>query len=297
MVKQILGTIAIVMLSFGISIAQKTYAPFLKTSIQDKTIVELSADIISGLEAKNFAVIGQYNPMQSNDMLVICFTREDLQKASLSFSDRGALASVLKIGLQKTDGGVTISLQNPRYMFYAYFMDNIGKQVSVLEGIDKDAKLVLSGIYGTLSPFGGELDTETLMKYHYKIMMPYFTDPVELQTYASFDEGLTHIESMMAKSGKVKKVYEQIFAAKKVAVFGLALTDSEDGEAHFLPIIGENHLAAMPYDIILQGNTVTMLHGKYRIALYWPELTMGTFMKIMSTPGDIEDAFQEITEK
>ena len=35
-----------------------------------------------------------------------------------------------------------------------------------------------------------------------------------------------------------------------------------------------------------------MLHGKYRIALNWPELTMGTFMKIMSTPGDIEDTLE-----
>ena len=40
-----------------------------------------------------------------------------------------------------------------------------------------------------------------------------------------------------------------------------------------------------------------MLHGKYRIALYWPELTMVTFMKIMSTPNDIENAFEEIAEK
>ena len=53
----------------------------------------------------------------------------------------------------------------------------------------------------------------------------------------------------------------------------------------------------MPYEIILQGKEVTMLAGKYRIALYWPELTMGTFMKIMSTPGDIEDAFSSVTEK
>jgi hypothetical protein len=72
--------------------------------------------------------------------------------------------------------------------------------------------------------------------------------------------------------------------------------DSEDGEKHFLPIIGEDHIAAMPYDIILQGNEVSMLHGKYRFALYWPELTMGTFMKIMSTPGDVEDFMQALSK-
>ena len=52
----------------------------------------------------------------------------------------------------------------------------------------------------------------------------------------------------------------------------------------------------MPYEIILQGKTASILHGRYRIALHWPELTMGTFMKIMSTPGDIKNTMQGLTE-
>lgn len=297
MKNKIFVTIALLMFTFGLSIAQETFAPFVKTSSQTKTIKELSAEISAGLVSGNFSIIGKYSPMQSDDMLVICFTREDLQKASLSFKDRGALASVLKIGLLKTDAGVTISLQNPMYMFQAYFREDIKKQMNVLEGIDSEAKLVLSDIYGKLSPFGGELEAEKLMKYHYKVMMPYFTDPAELETYSSFEEGLAHIQSMLSKSTKVKKVYAQIYAKEQVAVFGLAFNDAEKGETKYLPIIGESHLAAMPYEIILQGKEVTMLPGKYRIALFWPELTMGTFMKIMSTPGDIEDAFKEVTEK
>ena len=83
---------------------------------------------------------------------------------------------------------------------------------------------------------------------------------------------------------------------KKVAVFGIGLLDKEEGEPNFLPKIGEDHVAALPYEIILQDNKATMLHGKYRIALHWPELTMGTFMKIMSTPGDIEDVLEALCE-
>jgi hypothetical protein len=37
-----------------------------------------------------------------------------------------------------------------------------------------------------------------------------------------------------------------------------------------------------------------MLNGRYRIALHWPELTMGTFTKIMSTPGDIKDMMKDL---
>lgn len=282
--------------STGLLMAQ-SFAPFFKTADQSKDIQTLSDEIVQALGTKGFDVVGTYKPMQSTDLMVICFTRGDLQSASLSFKDRGALASVLKIGLQKTSGGVSVSLQNPMYMFYAYFREEIDSKTEELKKVDVDAKAVLYDLYGTLTPFGGALDADKLMNYHYKVMMPYFDDPVKLETYASFQEGLDYINAKIATSANVKKVYEQVYADKEVAVIGLALTNKEEGESHFLPIIGESHLAAMPYEIILQGKEVTMLPGKYRIALYWPELTMGTFMKIMSTPGDIENAFEEITEK
>ena len=126
-------------------------------------------------------------------------------------------------------------------------------------------------------------------------MMPYFTDPVTLNEFASFEEGLKTIEdNLKAKKGNTVQVYKLVYQNKKIAVFGVGLKSKEDGESHFLPIIGTDHAAALPYEIILQGNKATMLHGKYRIALHWPELTMGTFMKIMSTPGDIEDTLEEL---
>ena len=87
-----------------------------------------------------------------------------------------------------------------------------------------------------------------------------------------------------------------VYSKEKVAVFGVGLESADEGESNFLPKIGESHLAALPYEIILQDNKATMLHGKYRIALHWPELSMGTFMQIMSTPGDIEDALEAVCE-
>jgi hypothetical protein len=42
------------------------------------------------------------------------------------------------------------------------------------------------------------------------------------------------------------------------------------------------------------GNEVHMLHGRYRIALSFPDLTMGTFGKIMSTPGNIEELLEQV---
>ncbi|MBT8394666.1 MAG: hypothetical protein KJN66_07420, partial [Bacteroidia bacterium] len=115
--------------------------------------------------------------------------------------------------------------------------------------------------------------------------------------FTSFEEGLETItKNLEAKKGNTVKVYKLVYKNQKVAVFGVGLHDKEDGESHFLPKIGEDHVAALPYEIILQGKEATMLHGKYRIALHWPDLTMGTFMKIMSTPGDIEDALEALCE-
>ena len=128
-------------------------------------------------------------------------------------------------------------------------------------------------------------------------MMPYFTDPEELKDFTSFEEGLQTIEdNLKAKKGNTLQVYKIVYPIQKVAVFGVGLLNTEDGESHFLPKIGEGHIAALPYEIILQDKTATILHGKYRIALFWPDLTMGTFMKIMSTPGDIEDTMEALCE-
>ena len=158
-----------------------------------------------------------------------------------------------------------------------------------------DLKTTLSSLGTEFKPFGGTISADKLAKYHYKIMMPYFTDPVELNEFASFDEGLKIItNNLNAKKGNTVKVYRIVYENENIAVFGVGLQSKDDGESYFLPKIGEDHVAALPYEIILQGKTATMLHGKYRLALHWPELTMGTFMKIMSTPGDIEDTLEAV---
>ena len=121
------------------------------------------------------------------------------------------------------------------------------------------------------------------------------SNPSETSVIADIGCGTGHhVANLTAKKGKTVEVYRLVYTSEKVAVFGVGLQSTEDGEAHFLPKIGEAHVAALPYEIILQGTKATMLHGKYRIALHWPELTMGTFMKIMSTPGDIEDTLEEL---
>lgn len=270
-------------------------SPYIKIGESTKSMQAVTDNIMSTLESNAFSVLGNYSPGNNTKLKVIVFTNEVLKNTVVKVSDRGALAAAFKVGLVEKDGKITISYTNPDYILRAYLRDSYNSYKQVFEKFSKDLKTTFKSIGNEFTPFGGTVDTEELKKYHYKMMMPYFSDPEELNEYTSFEEGLKIIDAnLKAKKGETVEVYRIVYPDKKVAVFGIGLLNKEDGEAAFLPIIGEDHVAAMPYEIILQGTQVTMLHGKYRIALHWPELTMGTFMKIMSTPGDIEDTLEEV---
>jgi len=271
--------------------ANTTISPF--SGIKSKVSVE---DIKSTIKNQGFQVIGEYNVAGNKNNTVIAFTRNDLKKVAASYNDRGALASVLKIGVNKSnDGNVEVSLANPNYMFNAYFGAGYDKNKTILNKIDSDAHKILAK-YGEVYQFGGDMKISKIRKYQYKMMMPYFTDPAKLEKYNSFEDGLAVIEKNIKTNKDVHLVYKVVDKEKKTAVYGFGLTNKKTGEASFMPTIGMRNLAAMPYEVILQGNTVTMLEGKYRIALYWPTLSMGTFMKIVSTPGNIEDTLESVVK-
>ena len=295
--KKILTICLIAVFYTSINTAQEL-APYFKVGTSSNTMQETAEAVIKALKDNEFTILGAYNPGQNGTLNVIAFTRNDLKNTVVKVKDRGALAGVLKVGLVKKNGVINISYTNPDYIFNAYLRNYYATYKFALDKVTADVKTALSTLGNEFTPFGGTIAATKLHKYHYKVMMPYFTDPVTLNEFASFEEGLKIIEdNLAAKKGQTKKVYKLLYTSQQVAVFGVGLNNNEEGESYFLPKIGEDHIAAMPYEIILQGNKATMLHGKYRLALSWPELTMGTFMKIMSTPGDIEDALKAVTEK
>jgi len=296
--KKLIAFIAIFILFTGSNIVKaQDLSPYIKVGVSNDNMEQIADQVKIALQEKGFEIIGKYNTLNNKNFLVIAFSRKDLQSTVLKVKDRGALAAVLKVGLKTNGTQTTISYLNPEYLFNAYLMNDYPKYETALQKVTKDVAAALSPLGEINKGFGGALSVEKLRKYHYKMMMPYFTDPVELKEFSSFEEGVKTIEkNLAAKKGNTKLVYKLKFASEKVAVFGVALMDKETGEGHFIPIIGDDHIAAMPYEIILQGDTATMLHGRYRLALHWPELTMGTFMKIMSSPGDIEDTLEGLCE-
>lgn len=283
---------------FTANLTAQEISSYIKVGESSKSINELSSEIKTALKEKEFIFIGDYKPENKSAFKVLTFTRKDLMNTCLRVKDRGALASVIKIGLVKKDLDVEISYLNPDYIFQAYLKEKATTYKVTLDKISSDLKDGLKSVGSDFTEFGGSKTAKKLRKYHYMMAMPYFTDPVTLNEFSSFDEGVETIKANLKnKKGKTVKVYELIFNKQKVAVFGVGLHSPANGEVVFLPKIGEDHIAGMPYEIILVGNKATMLHGKYRLALHWPKLTMGQFMKIMSTPGDIKDTLKSLTEK
>ncbi|MBI9053997.1 MAG: hypothetical protein JEY96_09285 [Bacteroidales bacterium] len=271
--------------------------PFFKMMEKEASISEVSNEIKEALKAAEFEILGEYNVADNENFHVIVFTNSKLKEIALSYPERGALAIAQKVSLIQKNGITTVSLLNPMYMFHAYFQKDFNKKSNELTTEIKAIKNVFSEIGGSFTPFGGDVSIDDLHKYQYMMGMPEFSDPVKLYTFSSFDDGVKTIrENLDSKLRNTIKVYEIVYPDKKVAVFGIGLLDAKEGEKHFLSIIGEDHLSAMPYEIILQENKVTMLHGRFRFALYWPELSMSTFTKIMSTPGDVEDFMEVVVE-
>lgn len=253
--------------------------------------------VIKAITDNEFEIIGNYKPMDDKDITVIAFTNKQLIEHTSKVQDRGTLAAILKIAIINDNGKPNIYLLNPEYIFWAYLGDEMKKSSLSDPLLEVDTKIKNALELLGISPLetGGNITRSDLTKYRYMFGMERFSNPVKLHTFNSFDEGLKCIIDNAGKEN-TKLVYQLVDEKKQTAIIGIGLLDKEVGEPHFLPIIGADHAAALPYEIILQGKEATMLHGRYRIALHWPELSMGTFSKIMSTPGAIEDQLKKLTE-
>jgi len=262
------------------------------------SIADAEKAVGEALASKGFEVIGAYSPAGDAKLHSIVFTRGDIQASLGTLAPTRMLASALKAGLKQNGDKVSVSFVNPEYLFRAYTQKEYSKAEAALSKVNGDVMGAFAS-FGKATPFGGGgLDAKSLEHYHYMFGMEYFEDMSTLNAKAESFETLTSkIENnLAAKVGGTEKVYAIKPAGKKVAVYGVALADRNAGEAFFLPIIGTDHVAAMPYEVIVVDNRAMILYGRYRIALHWPALTMGTFTKIITTPGDIVEQMKKLVK-
>ena len=177
-------------------------SPYIHVGDMSKTIEQTEIEVIKALEGNGFEILGQYHVENNQTLKVIVYSRKDLQSICLKVTDRGALAAALKVGLKADGPGTSISYLNPEYLFQAYLRDSYDKHSQGLTKIAADVTAALSPLGKDNKGFGGSMTAEDLRGYHYKMMMPYFSDPVELKEFTSFEEGVRVIEKNLAAKKK-----------------------------------------------------------------------------------------------
>lgn len=269
--------------------------PYTLAGTETGSVAEVETQLTGALTQQGFEVVGAYAPMEDEHLTVICVTHPTLKEAVAEAGGLRGFASVLRVGLHQVDDQVQVAFTTPAYWGNAYFQKKYEPVAEMFDQLDADLQAAMAGLDDTaMEPFGSKkgLTPKKLRAYHYKVMMPYLDDVEVLNREITYADA---VEQIPAAAGE-NLVYAVTYPEQEMALFGIALT-GQDGEAKFLPKIDfkePRHTPFLPYEMLVVDNRVVMLHGKYRIALSFPDLSMGTFMKIMSTPGDIADAMKDL---
>jgi hypothetical protein len=239
-------------------------------------------EVKAGLEQKGFQIVGEYSPYPGAQVIVVT---SDALKAAAAKSDFGAFGAIVRVSVTGAGKEPQVAATNARYFAAAYRMQG---------GLD-DVASALEQAIGKTAEFGSKdgITAAKLRKYHYMVMMPYFDDEVKLATFPSQEGALSAVEAnLAAKKGGTTKVYRVDLPGNKESVFGVALAEGDGADATIMKVIdmGElKHTPHLPYEMVVAEGSVYMLHGKFRIAVDFPDLTMGTFMKISGAPSAIEE--------
>lgn len=276
--------------------------PYLLGAETTGTVKTVQTKVVANLKAQGFSVIGQYNPKWDANRAIICVTCPKLINSAKQIGGLTGLAAALRVGITKEGSVIKISYTNPFYWGNAYYRDDYPKVEANYKSVFNMfiRAMKASGTYKG-QYFGSKEGVELgdLREYQYMMGMPEFDDEVVLKEFNSYETAVAKVDANLAKGGKnYKKIYSVTIPGKKLKLYGIALI-GEDGEKLFMPKIDVStpkHTAFLPYEILVNDKEVVMLHGRFRIAVAFPDLTMGTFTKIMSAPGDIEDAMTEICE-
>ncbi len=293
--------LAIVLLISSFPLSAKDLKPYILGTETAKSVSETSKLVESALKSNGFELVGSYMPAKDKTRYIVCFTSNEILAAVKKIGGIRGFAAAWRVAITKEGSKTIVSYNNPKYWGNAYFQDDFPKVKSYYNKLAAKLKKAISAV-GKFkgNEFGSEdgVEAEDLRDYHYMFGMPYFHDVIEIKTFKSHKEAVATIEKNLKSNKNASKVYKVKISGKELTLFGIALT-GEDGESDFLPTIDidkPKHTGFLPYELLVKGKEVIMLHGRYRIAIAFPDLGMGTFTKIMSAPGNIEDTMTDLTK-
>jgi hypothetical protein len=243
----------------------------------------VAEEVEEKLKAAGFQILGHYFPEQLPDYGVVVVDDEDMLNLIRELGGANIVGAGIRVGV-KSDG--TVSYMNPEYWYRAYFRGQYDKADNSVRTVQERLARTLGAGLG----FGGDVPADELPSYHYMLGMERFdSNKNELVEHVSFDQAVKTIRNSLAKNiARTSKVYEVVMPNEKLAVFGVAMNDETLGDASWIAkLSAQQSIAALPYELYVVNNKAYALFGRYRIALSFPDLGMGHFMRIFSTPDEI----------
>ena len=299
--RSLLTSALVCFLAVSSTFAADKLKPYTLAGVVSGTMEAAEQRISEALAGKGFQVAGSYTPAADDTLGVICVSHPLLRKHAAKAGGLLGFAATLRVGLHATEDGVAVSYTTPAYWGNAYYRKAYTTVEADYVTLDTSlrAAFTTTGV-DTFEAYGSKkgLKASKLQKYHYMMSMPHFDNVVKLAKKSTYAELVKRIEARVTDNPDAALVYAVKFEEQKMALFGIALT-GEEGEKKFLPVIDFAQPRAtpfLPYELLVLEDRAVMLHGKYRIALSFPDLSMGTFMKIVSTPGKIAATMRSLVE-
>ncbi len=266
--------------------------PFVLAYTSNGTLEAEVPKIRQALLGQQFQVLGEYSPFDGAH--VIAVSDGALQQAAATGSS-SAYAAAIHVAATRVGDELQVSYLNPDYMMAAY------RQGAAPAGVAER----LASALGAQQAFGtaeGRSAAE-LAKFHYMIGMEYFTDPYELASYKSTAAAVQAIDANLARQvGGAALVYKLAIPGSDQVLYGISrarVTDERANDRHILADTVDKDAALkttayLPYQMLVSGGEVRALHMRFRMAVYHPDLTMGTFGKLISSPGAIEELLRKV---
>ena len=266
-------------------------APYIQGNpVAGGTVQAVASAVETKLKGNGFKVVGKYFPKDLAGYGVVIVTDGDMLGEVGSAGGHAVLGAAIRVGV-KADGSVAYT--NPDYWYRAYFRKAFDKKEAAVKALQTRLQDALGAGKGV----GGDETAANLSNYRYMIGMERLDSyKNKLVEYGSFNEAVKTVRENLAKgAGKTTKVYEIVMPDRKMAVFGVAMNDGANSDGEWLKKIDmQESIAGLPYEVYVVDKEVGSPHGRYRIALAFPDVGMGQFMRISSLPNVIIETMSAV---
>lgn len=259
-------------------------------SVTGGNVQAVATAVETKLKNGGFKVVGKYFPKTLAGYGVVIATDTAMLDEVGSVGGNAVLGAAIRVGV-KADGSVAYT--NPDYWYRAYFRKSFDKKEAAVKALQARLQETLGAGKGQ----GGNEEAGSLTNYRYMIGMERLdSSKSKLAEYGNFAEALKTVRDNLAKGvGKTAKIYEVVLPDRKLAVFGVAMNDAENSDGDWIKKIDmQNNIAGLPYEIYIVGNEVQSPFARFRIALAFPDVGMGQFMRISSLPANIQETMSEL---